>query len=98
VKSLFYSATREAKSGKIIVKVVNRADAAQDARVEISGVSTVADTGTAVVLKADNRDATNSIDDPQRIVPTAETVTGLGVSFTRSYPRCSITILKLDAR
>jgi alpha-N-arabinofuranosidase len=98
VKSLFFSATRDTKSGQIIVKVVNRADTAQEAKVEIGGVSSIAGTGTAVVLKADNRDATNSIDDPQRIVPTTETVTGLGTSFTRSYPRCSITILKLDAK
>jgi len=98
VKSLFYSATRDIKNGQIIVKVVNRADVAQEATVEISGVNSVAGTGAAVVLKADNRDATNSIDDPQRIVPATETVTGLGTSFTRSYPRCSITILKLGAK
>jgi alpha-N-arabinofuranosidase len=98
VKSLFYSATRETASGKIIVKIVNRADAPQEVKIEISGASSVADEGTVTVLKADNRDATNSIDDPKRVVPVTEKVNGLGASFTRSFPPCSITILELTVK
>jgi alpha-L-arabinofuranosidase len=98
VKSLFYSATRETGSGRIIVKIVNRADAPQDVKIEISGVSSIAGKGTATVLKADNRNATNSLDDPKNVVPATETVDGLGTSFTRTFPPCSITILELQAK
>ncbi len=98
VKSIFYSATRDTSSGKIIVKIVNRADAAQDLQIQINGVGSVADEGTATVLKAANRDETNSLNDPQHVVPATEKVTGLGTSFTRSYPPCSITILELSAK
>jgi alpha-N-arabinofuranosidase len=98
VKSLFYSATRDTKRGKIIVKIVNRADNAQDAKVEINGAGPIADEGTAIVLKAANRDETNSLNDPRRIVPATEKVNGLGASFTRSYPPCSITILELETK
>ena len=98
VKSIFYSATRDSASGKIIVKIVNRADAPQDVAVEIAGVSSIADAGKATVLKADNRDATNSLEDPKHVVPTTEKVTGLSTSFTRTYPPCSITILELTAK
>ena len=98
VKSLSYSATRDSRSGKIIVKIVNRADAPQDVKIEIAGVSSIADTGTATVLKADNRDATNSIEEPKKVMPATENVSGLGTSFTRTYPPCSITILELDAK
>jgi alpha-N-arabinofuranosidase len=98
VKSLFYSATRDSSSGKIIVKIVNRADTPQEVKIEINGVNSVADEGTATVLKADNRDATNSIDDPKNVVPVTEKVTGLGANFTRTFPPCSITILELDAK
>ena len=97
VKSLFYSATRETGSGKIIVKIVNRADAPQEVKLEISGVNSIAGKGTATVLKADNRDTTNSLDDPKKVVPTTETVDGLGTRFTRTFPPCSITILELQA-
>ena len=98
VKSLFYSATRDTASGNIIVKIVNRADAPQEVKIEISGVGSIADKGTVTVLKGDNRDATNSIDDPTKVIPATETVTGLGTSFTRAYPPCSITILELGAK
>ena len=97
-KSLFYSATREKNSGKIIVKIVNRADAPQAVKIEISGVKAIAARGTATVLKAGNRDATNSIDDPEKVVPVTEKVNGLGTRFTRTFPPCSITILELQAK
>ena len=98
VKSIFYSATRDTASGKIIVKIVNRADAPQPMKIEITGDIAIADEGTATVLKADNRDATNTLDDPKKVVPVTETVHGLGRSFTRTFPPCSITILELQAK
>ena len=98
VKSLFYSATRDSATGKIIVKIVNRADAPQDVKIEINGVNSIADEGTATVLKAENRDATNSLGEPMKVVPATEKVSGLSASFTRTFPSCSITILELQAK
>lgn len=98
VKSIFYSATRDTAKNKIILKIVNRADTAQEVKVEISGASSIANVGTATVLKADTRTATNSIDNPTNVLPVTEGVTGLGATFTRSYPPCSITILELSAK
>ncbi len=95
VKSLFYSALRDSKTGKLIVKVVNRADAAQAVKIEISGAKAIAAQGTATVLKAENRDATNSLKAPKHVVPATETVDGLGTNFTRTFPPCSITVLEL---
>jgi len=98
VKSLFYSATRDSRSGNIVLKIVNRADSPQDVAIQINGIGSVASEGTATVLKADNRDATNSIDDPQKVVPVTEVVNGLGLNFTRTFPPCSITVLELRGR
>jgi alpha-N-arabinofuranosidase len=98
VKSLFYSATRDTAAGKIILKIVNRADTTQEAKVEITGVKAIASEGTATVLKANNRDETNTLKDPLKIVPATEKITGLSTSFTRHYPPCSITILELNAQ
>ena len=95
VKSVFYSATRDSATGKLIVKIVNRADTPQDVKVEISGVKSVASEGKAIVLNAADRDETNSLKDPTNIVPTTESIHGIGTSFTRSYPPCSITVLEL---
>ena len=98
VKSVFYSATRDTKRGKILVKIVNRADAPQAIKIDLAGVKSVAARGTATVLKAANRKETNTINDPQRVVPVTEKIKGLGLSFTRSFPACSITILELEAK
>ena len=75
-----------------------RAETAQPVQIEISGVNSIAARGTATVLKAANRSETNSINDPQHLIPTAEKIKNLGTRFTRVYPPCSVTILELDAR
>jgi alpha-L-arabinofuranosidase len=98
VKSLFYSATRDSKTGKIFVKVVNRADTPQPVKIEINGAKSVATKGTAIVLRAKDRTETNSIKDPKHIVPQTEKVKGLGASFTRTFPPCSITVLELQTK
>jgi alpha-N-arabinofuranosidase len=66
--------------------------------INITGVKSIAARGTAIVLRAANRNETNTLQDPEHIVPVTEKVKGLGVSFTRSYPPCSITILELAAK
>jgi alpha-N-arabinofuranosidase len=98
LKSLFYSATRDSASGKITVKIVNSADTPQDVKIEVNGVKSVSSKGTAIVLKAAKRDETNSITDPKHVSPETEKVTGLGASFTRTFPPCSITVLELQAK
>ena len=98
IKSVFYSATRGSRSGKITLKIVNSADTPQDVKIEIAGVKSVSSKGTAIVLKAAKRDETNSITDPKHLAPETEKVTGLGASFTRTFPPCSITVLELQAK
>jgi alpha-N-arabinofuranosidase len=98
IKSLFYSATRDSASGKITLKIVNSADTAQSVTIAINGVKSVASKGTATVLKAANRTETNTIKDPQHLVPVGEKIKGLGTSFTRTFSPCSITVLELNAK
>jgi alpha-N-arabinofuranosidase len=95
---VFYSATRDNNTGKVFVKIVNRADSPQPVTIEISGAKSVLAKGTAIVLKAKSRSETNSLNDPQHVVPETEKVKGLGASFTRTFPPCSITVLELDAK
>jgi alpha-L-arabinofuranosidase len=96
VKSLFYSATRDSKTGKILVKVVNRSDLARDVKIAITGAGKVGKKGVATVLQAANRNETNSLKDPRHVVPVTEKVSGLGAGFTRTFPPCSITVLELE--
>jgi len=98
VPEIFYDATRDSQSGTIYLKVVNRQGTAQPVHIQISGGASVEPEGEALVLKADNPDDTNSIQEPVKIVPVTEKIDGLGTDFTREFPPYSITILELKAK
>jgi alpha-N-arabinofuranosidase len=95
---IYYDATRDSGSGTIYLKVVNRQGVSQPLHIQISGANAVEPTGTAVVMKANSTDDTNSIKEPKKIVPVTETVDGLGTDFTREFPPYSITVLELKAK
>jgi alpha-L-arabinofuranosidase len=96
--TLFYSATRDAKTGTIFLKIVNPADAPQAVRISIGGVASVAPKGQVVAMAANTPEDTNSIAEPTKIVPMASGADGFGTSFTRTFPPYSITVLQMDAK
>jgi len=46
-------------------------------------------------LAANSLDDTNSIEQPNKVVPRTEKADGLSANFTRQFPACSVTALKL---
>jgi alpha-N-arabinofuranosidase len=74
---------------------VNTTSNAAPVHVEISGVAGIDAKGEAVVLSADAPDATNSITEPNKIVPVTTKVDGLGTNFIRTFPPYSITVLRM---
>jgi alpha-N-arabinofuranosidase len=97
VATLFFEATRDSKTGLIYVKLVNSAGSAQPVHIEIAGANSIETNGEAVVMSASAPEDTNSITEPQKIVPISTKIEGLGADFTRELPAYSITILKLKA-
>ena len=69
VPSLFTSATRDEKTGDIILKVVNPGDQALRAGITLNGASDLASSGQATVLTGNLTDAEDSLDTPHRILP-----------------------------
>ena len=98
VPTVFWSATRDTKTGTVFLKIVNRAAAPQPLRVEFSGLASVDAKGQAVTLSAASPADTNSITEPTKIVPVTSSVDGLGTSFTRTFPPYSLTILQMKAK
>ncbi len=98
VPSLFFDATRDSKSGRIYLKVVNCAGEAQPVQVTVSGLGKVAAKGEMVELSAASPDDTNSIKEPAKIVPVMKPVDDLGVKFTRTFPPYSITVLVMKGK
>lgn len=98
IPKLFFDATRDSRSGVIYLKIVNSLGTPQPVNVEISGTASINGKGTATVLQAGQLDDTNSIQEPEKIVPVTEKVAGLGTSFTHTLPPYSITILEIKAK
>jgi len=95
---LFYVATRDKATGTVYLKVVNAAGQPQAVKIALNGVGKVVSTGQEVVLKSGGPEETNSITEPEKIVPVASKVTGLGKSFTRTFPAWSITVLQIETK
>jgi alpha-N-arabinofuranosidase len=98
VATVFWSATRDTKTGTVFLKIVNRAATPQPLRVEFNGLASVDAKGQAVTLSAGSPTDTNSITEPTKIVPVTNSVDGLGTSFTRTFPPYSLTVLQMKAK
>ena len=98
VPTLFYSATRDSKTGMIYLKIVNRASTPQPVRVDIGGLLSVESKGQSIVMAAKSPDDTNSIGEPTKLAPVTTNADGLGANFTRSFPPYSITVLEMKSK
>ncbi len=98
LRDLFFCATRDNKSGTVYLKIVNTSDSAQPVHVRLNGAAKVDAEGEVVSLAADSLNDTNTIEQPQKVVPHTETATDLGADFTREFPRYSISVVKLKTR
>ena len=91
------SVTRDSRSGRIYVKLVNAADADASVQLDLKGVRTLAPSATAVTLAADPK-ATNSIESPQAVAPVTSKVADVKPGFTYKVPAHGIAVLILETR
>ncbi len=94
----FYSATYSPAKGVLYLKLVNASSTPQPLTVSLDGVSTVDKAGKESSLSATNTQETNTLDDPQRIVPVEHDLKDLGTSFTHTLPPYSIQVLQIHAK
>ncbi|MBL9138350.1 MAG: DUF1080 domain-containing protein [Verrucomicrobiales bacterium] len=97
IHNLFASATRDEKSGDLILKVVNSAPSPLETQVDLLGSPRLASQGTAVVLTSANPKDENTLDEPTKVAPKTETMTIPGSRWTRAFPGNSLTVLRLPA-
>jgi alpha-N-arabinofuranosidase len=98
VAALYYSATRDPKSGVIFLKVVNVDGKAQRINLQLNGAARISSKGQAVVLSASSPSDTNLINDRDKMVPHTEKISGVSANFTREFPPFSVTVLKLRTK
>jgi alpha-N-arabinofuranosidase len=90
-------ATRDSRTGEIIVKLVNPQPTEQALNIFIKGVTSMSSKGAAITLSG-KIDDTNSITEPKRVIPVTSVVKDIRPDFTYTLPANSIVVLKLKGR
>ncbi len=95
VPSVFYSATQDDKTGTVYLKVVNASGKMQPVEINLKGLAKVDKTGTMVVIKGAKAEDTNTITEPQKIMPVTLSIRGIGTTFSQKLAPYSVNILQL---
>jgi alpha-N-arabinofuranosidase len=77
---------------------VNASSAPQPISIQLDGAADVEKNGQLVTLSATNTQETNSLADPERIIPVERTIQDAAATFTQILPPYSIQVLELHAK
>ena len=91
---LYASSSLDAATGEVILKLVNATPQAAVTTVELTGVRQLS-RGTLTVLQADNLEAMNTGESPDRVAPRETAFTPAGTKFDLTLPANSFTILRV---
>ena len=92
-----YAHVGEKKDGKILVKIVNVSDKAQDVDIVLKGAPALLPDARATVLSGDKL-AENSFENPENIVPKESKISGISDNFVYSAAPYSFSILELSTK
>jgi alpha-N-arabinofuranosidase len=95
---LHYSATKDSKTGAIYLKLVNTKSTLAPVEINLRGQTAIKWKATALTLSAPGEDDSNSIEDPNQIVPMTTTVPIIKPDFTYTLPPCSVVVLRINAK
>jgi alpha-N-arabinofuranosidase len=90
---MFTSVTRDEKLRKLFVKVVNASSETVPLTIALSGVEKVQPEAKLVTLSGKTPNATNTIANPEAIVPVEQKITVDGPKFNQSFAPYSINVL-----
>lgn len=95
-QNLYASAERDARTGEVILKLVNSATTPNEVRVNLAGVKRIEKVGKAVVLTSVDLKAENSLDAPRKVVPTEQPLNVKTAEFNYTLSPQSLTVLRLN--
>jgi alpha-L-arabinofuranosidase len=96
VKSICASASRDDKSGDIIVKVVNASKSAVKTQIDLKGAGKLSSNCKVIVLTSASPLDENTLEQPTKVSPKNETIKLSGTVITRSFPGNSFTIIRIS--
>ncbi len=92
---VFYSATRNSGSGVLYLKVVNGSTAPVDLKLESEGGSAISGGATVWTLKGTSRAQTNSLSQPEVIVPSQRQVGHFDSGQAQRFDPLSINVIEI---
>ena len=98
MQNLYASATRDDRTGEVILKAVNPEANAEAVEIKLDGPSSVESVAKAVTLAGDRPDEVNSMDQPGQILPVESKVEDAGADFTCTFPARSMTVLRIKRK
>lgn len=96
VPTVFYSATKDEKTGAIYLKLVNTSGKKQPVEINLNGIGKVSPEAILIVVKGDKPESTNSITDPEKILPITSKIKGVKPVFTRTLDPYSVSIIQIQ--
>jgi alpha-L-arabinofuranosidase len=97
VPTVFYSATMDEKTGTVYLKLVNTTGKKQPVNINLNGIAKVLPAAEMYVIKGEKPEDTNSITEPEKIVPVKSTIKGIAPKFKRTLDPYSVSIIQLQA-
>ncbi|CAN5475799.1 hypothetical protein BH11BAC5_BH11BAC5_11150 [soil metagenome] len=96
VPTVFYSATMDEKTGTIYLKLVNTTGKKQPVNINLNGIGKLLPDATIHVIKGAKPDDTNTITEPEKIVPASLKIKGVAAKFKRTLDPYSVSVLQLQ--
>lgn len=93
---LYSSVTRNEKTHKLFIKVVNATSSAQDFSISLDGIQHVSPEAKLITMDGKTPNATNSITNPTAVVPVEQQVHIAGTHFAQDFPPYSINVLEVS--
>ena len=92
-------AGRDAKSGDLIVKVVNVSEEAYATDIKLDGNMHVSSTGTAYVLSSPSLQVENSFTEPRKYTPVTSSIKNIdSKTIQYTFPKYSVTVLRVKTK
>ena len=93
----FYSVTEDTSRKRLYLKLVNASSDAQAVDIQLSGTQPQLE-GKLILLSTHDTQATNTIDQPNNIVPVESTLHNISGTLHYRAPAYSIQVLQIDLR
>ncbi len=98
VKALHGSATLNKEAGEVIVKLVNVSEKPIETKILVQGVKEIKSKTEVILLKSDDLNEENSLEEPMKIIPVISTMKVNRPEFHYTTEPFSLTILKIPVK